>query len=291
MDQKSAKVLVLDGAMGTELLSRGHSLPLPLWSADCNLKASEDVLAIHQAYIESGADILSTNTFRTTPRTYFSAGYSFQQSRTRARESLLRAVELARKAAGEKRVWGSITSLEDCYRPDLSPGKSVAEEEFAELIFWFRETAVDGILFETLGHAGEIQAAVESDSGPLPKYLSLILKDEDHLLDGTELADWLPEFPKNFVNSLLLNCSNYKDTLKALEKIAVWRQEPIGAYPNLGLTQPDTTGHIEKRLSDRTWESFIHDALLQGVTILGGCCGSTPEYIHTVRKLVDHWFN
>lgn len=277
--------------MGTELLSRGHSLPLPLWSADYNLTAPDDVLAIHRAYGEAGVDIFTTNTFRTTPRTYFTAGYTYRQARLRARESLLRAVALARKVAGEKLVWGSITALEDCYRPELSPGKTIALEEFAELVDWFRETEVDGILFETLGQAGEIEAALETDLGSLPRYLSLIVKDETHLLDGTELAGWIPNIPEGLVDALLINCSHYQATLNALAEISVRRKEPLGAYPNLGKTQPSPAGRIEKRITNEEWATFLDTALRQGLTILGACCGSTPGHIRIIREQVERWIN
>ena len=64
------KPLLLDGAMGTELINRGISLPLPIWSADANLTHPEVVKGIHSDYIKAGADIITTNTFRTTPWTY-----------------------------------------------------------------------------------------------------------------------------------------------------------------------------------------------------------------------------
>ncbi len=290
MAPKSANILVLDGALGTELLSRGLPLPLPLWSADCNLIAPEDVLDIHHQYVRAGADILTTNTFRTTPRAYFAAGYSYQRAREKARESLFRAVELAQKAARDQKVWGSITALEDCYTPERSPGKSVAEEEYSELVFWFQETGVDALLFETIGHSGEAEAAIYLETDPLPKYLSLILQDPDHLLDGTELNAWLPPtWPSNAVNALLVNCTEYKTALASIRTFQRLRSEPVGAYPNLGTTQPDPEGNLDQRISREDWEQFIDQALALGVHIIGGCCGSTPDHIRLLRERVDRW--
>ena len=91
-------LLIMDGAMGTELIARGLNLPLPLWSAETNITDSEIVSAVHHDYVSAGANIIGTNTFRTTTWTYRKAGYSPKRAQERARSSLMKAVELARSA-------------------------------------------------------------------------------------------------------------------------------------------------------------------------------------------------
>ena len=76
MNKDLKKPLIMDGAMGTELMRRGIELPLPLWSSMSNIDQFDQVMNIHKDYIEAGSDILTTNTFRTTPRTFIKAGYS-----------------------------------------------------------------------------------------------------------------------------------------------------------------------------------------------------------------------
>ena len=68
--------LILDGAMGTELLRMGVELPLPLWSAVANETCSDMVYEIHHEYVNAGANVLTTNSFRTTPYAYKKAGFS-----------------------------------------------------------------------------------------------------------------------------------------------------------------------------------------------------------------------
>ena len=117
---KTSNPLILNGAMGTELIRKGVDLPLPLWSAEANLTHPDIVVNIQRDYVAAGADILTTNTFRTTTYTYRKAGYSKEKAKARARDSLMSAVDLARQAAGEAvNVAGSITALEDCYTPEL----------------------------------------------------------------------------------------------------------------------------------------------------------------------------
>ena len=76
MKKDNTKILIMDGAMGTELIRHGLELPLPLWSGDANLTHPGTIYQIHKENIDAGADILTTNTFRTTPRTYSKSGLS-----------------------------------------------------------------------------------------------------------------------------------------------------------------------------------------------------------------------
>ena len=138
MKKKRIKPYILDGAMGTELIRRSVNLPLPLWSGDANITHPETVIQIHQDYVNAGADILTTNTFRTTPRTYLKSGFSDTDSTKRALKSLNAAVSLARRAARKEYtiIAGSIAPLEDCYSPELFPGYTTAENEFVQLSEW-----------------------------------------------------------------------------------------------------------------------------------------------------------
>ena len=118
MISSNSHVRLLDGAMGTELMRAGLNLPLPIWSGDVNLSHPDYVRKIHEAYLKAGADILTTNTFRTTPRAYRNNGFEEHEARLRSHKSLVRAVELAKQTAGvDIIVAGSIAPLEDCNQP------------------------------------------------------------------------------------------------------------------------------------------------------------------------------
>ena len=81
MPRSNNQVRLLDGAMGTELMRAGLDLSLPIWSGDVNLTHPEYVKKIHEAYLNAGADILTTNTFRTTPRAYINNGFTDYEAR------------------------------------------------------------------------------------------------------------------------------------------------------------------------------------------------------------------
>ena len=109
-----ASFKILDGAIGSELIRRGLTLPEYIWSADANINYPKLVLQIHREYIDAGADYITTNTFRTTPRAYLKTGINSKKSNQMAKNSLVRAVELAKKTALQRtKIIGSIAPLED----------------------------------------------------------------------------------------------------------------------------------------------------------------------------------
>ena len=122
---------LLDGAMGSEFIKRNITLPKHVWSANINLEAQELLYQIHCEYIDAGANYLTTNTFRAAPRAYQKLNIDDKDANRIAKQSLKSAVTIAKKAAcSYAKVLGSIAPLEDCYRPDLFPGKDIALKEF-----------------------------------------------------------------------------------------------------------------------------------------------------------------
>ncbi len=284
--------LVMDGAMGTELIRRGLELPLPLWSAEANLTHPDLVQSVHQDYVEAGADILTTNTFRTTTWTYKKAGLSPQRAKERARDSLLKSVEIIRNGGGlDKLIAGSMTTLEDCYRPDFFPGRGAAADTYGETAEWFLEAGVALFLFETMGHLDEIAAALNvTENMNAERWLSLILKDESHLLSGHKLGDALRLADHSQVSLLMLNCNNIDKTDKAVTNLVSDWDHPWGAYPNLGVTQPEPDGTLKEREHDDILRRGVRGYLESGASVVGACCGSAPEHIIIIREIVDELF-
>ena len=134
MKNNIKNIKLLDGAMGSEFIRRGINLPEHIWSAHLNLEASEVIYKIHKEYLDAGADYLTTNTFRATPRAYSKIGLSLKEAEKSAELSLKSAIRIAKNAANENtEILGSIAPLEDCYTPELFPGVDAAKKEFREL--------------------------------------------------------------------------------------------------------------------------------------------------------------
>src|SRR5215472_11746344 len=143
--------------MGTELGRRGVVCDLPLWSARALWAAPEVVLAIHRDEVAAGAEILTTNTFRTHRRTLAKEGRGSEAARwTRTAVSLAR--EAAKSSGRDVYVVGSISPLEDCYRPDLVPEDSELAAEHGEQVETLSAAGVDGLLVETQNTVRELAA-------------------------------------------------------------------------------------------------------------------------------------
>jgi S-methylmethionine-dependent homocysteine/selenocysteine methylase len=168
---REGRPLLLDAAMGTELERRGASTRLPLWSARALFECPELVLAIHREEVAAGAEILTANTFRTHRRTARREGLE-----GRSAELTRTAVALAREAAREAGrpvfVAGSLSPLEDCYRPDLTPAGDAIEREHALQAESLAAAGVDGILVETqnTGPGARVRRAMGRATG-LPSSL------------------------------------------------------------------------------------------------------------------------
>ena len=289
MTSPNNQVRLLDGAMGTELMSAGLDLPLPIWSGDVNLTHPDYVRKIHEAYLTAGADILTTNTFRTTPRAYRNNGYEEHDARQRSHESLERAVELARQTAGaDIIVAGSIAPLEDCYEPDLFPSIEFPQREFRELAIWLQDAGIDVILFETMGSWPEIKTALSATVDlQIPRWLSLILKNSNTLLDGTDLLNVLSDIKDYGIEMVLLNCSLCSVTADAVDLLLTNWKGAWGVYPNVGVAMPTKEGVIEEKLTIKEFSKEINTYLTSGANVVGGCCGSNPDYIRAAREAID----
>ncbi|MFQ6615516.1 MAG: homocysteine S-methyltransferase family protein [Fidelibacterota bacterium] len=286
---RSGPPLVLDGAMGTELLRRGVDVSLPLWSARALESAPEQVLAIHHDYVDAGADIITANTFRTTVRTYGKIERNRQEALIKARRATFRAVQLARQASDDETlVAGSLAPLEDCYCPELFPGTPAAREEFVQQERWLEEAGVDMVLVETMIRADETRIALEAAGDyRVPRWVSFLVKDEGHLLGGDPLDQTVRLAEDLGAGAILLNCSNLLTTLKALETVLSATDLPAGIYPNLGRTMPSAQGEIEEVYPLDEFLSALTTAIPMGIRVVGSCCGSGPDHTRALRKAVD----
>lgn len=284
---EESSVVILPGGVGTELLRRGFRTDLPLWSARANDDAPEIVKSIHRDYFAAGADIGITNTFRTTRRTYAKVGGQEQ-----ARRSLKSAFSSLRSAQAEVEnrktyIGASFAPLEDCYRPDWVPSQDELESEHHEIVEWLAAENPDFLLAETVNALTEakIMASAASDSG-IPFIISFVVNEHGVLLDGTSIQRAVEETHLPGRVAVSLNCRPVDTLLSAFDALKACYHGNIGLYPN-GFGHPDDEqGWVFEENSDGI-ERFLqvcqswHD---KGVKIIGGCCGTTPEYIQALAR-------
>ena len=282
------KVLMLDGAMGTELHRRGVDTGLPLWSAAAVVTHPKVVRRIHTEYIESGADIITTDTFRTTARTFRRAGLS-----DRSEELTARAVALAIEAcasAGDREVLiaGCMAPLEDCYRPDLVPPEEDLAREHRELAGRLARFGVDFILLETMGSVREAEAAAAAarETGK-EVMVSFLVTESGALPSGERLSEAVRAVSQPGVVALSLNCLSPRLLETPLQLLRRETELPLGVYGNIGLPGEEHAAEFVCDVSAEEYAAFALSWVRAGASIVGGCCGTTPATMRAVREHLD----
>ena len=278
--------LILDGATGTELNRRGVDTGLPLWSANAlmNDRDAKILQQIHEDYLRAGADIITTNTFRTHRRALAPSGNA-----DRALELTRRAVDTARAAIANvksdlpKFVAGSVSTLEDCYRPDLVPPDDEIRAEHSERIHHLVECDVDLILIETINTIREavIMARLAIDTG-VPVVVSFVCDREGRILSGETLTQAANQLLPLGISAIGVNCGptpNFAKPLAELE-IACGKDFPLIAYGNIGDVD-EKVGWVNTDSANP--KAYCEHAVHWHVKIVGGCCGTTPEHIRQLK--------
>lgn len=284
----SGKPVILDGAMGTQLLMKGIDVGLPLWSAAILESSYGIVEEIHAGYVEAGAEVLTANTFRTTKRTFLKVKNDKISASKRARNACRIAVKAAHRSAGRDCfVAGSMAPLEDCYLPELFPGEKTAQQEFRELGNWLMEDGVDLFLIETMGRMDEARCALRAvSSHTIDKWASFILRDNRSLLDGSDFREASIMAAAEGASAVLVNCSRLMTAVEAIDVVVEATTLQVGLYPNLGKSIPSPDGTLKSFFSLAEFSDAMAFALSKGARIVGACCGSGPEHITELKNLI-----
>ncbi len=275
--------------MGTELERRGVDIGLPFWSANALVHRPDVVLQIHKDYIEAGADIITTNTFRTNRRVFKNAG-----TPDRSRELTATAVELAQRArdAYPHRtilIAGSVAPVEDCYRPDRVPSEGELQDEHGELCERLARLGVDCILIETMTTIREAYAACAAAKATSKEVIvSFTCTRDGALLGGEPLADAVAALAELQPTMFSLNCISPRHLTPLVHRLGSLLAQsapgtPFGVYANVG--KPDVReGAMTQDVDEEEYAVFAAEWKQLGASMVGGCCGTTPEYI---RRLAE----
>ncbi|MHC4219668.1 MAG: homocysteine S-methyltransferase family protein [Planctomycetota bacterium] len=288
----ASKILLLDGATGTELDRRGVDIGLPLWSARALLEAPEVLAGIHRDYLDAGAGAITTNTFRTHRRSLARAGLG-----DRAAALTRRAVEIARQVRDAHEpgalVLGSVSPLEDCYRPELAPDEPACRDEHTEMIRQLVEAGVDRILIETMNNLTEAGAAADAARRLAPGkwMISLCTGPRDPpgtLLSGEPAAPLLDLV--HDARAVGINCVAAPQVEAQVRFLSERLPEgvEIMAYANIGYADEAGNWVITDAVDPETYAEYAQRWIEAGATMVGGCCGTTPE---TIRKMGTDLFS
>ena len=286
MDRDAGTVLLLDGATGTELDRRGVDVGLPLWSARAMLDAPEVLEAVHRDYLESGAEAVTTNTFRTHRRSLAKEGFG-DRAESLTRDAVAIAAAARDAINPEAMVLGSVAPLEDCYTPDLAPDADACRREHTELIEQLVEAGVDLVLVQTMSSAHEslAAAAAAEECAPGNWAISFCLAPGEPgvLMDGTPLTEVVPELGSpRFVGINCIAATLMADQVRHLRSI-VDDGTPVAACGNVGYPDDEVGWINTDAIEPGIYASHVQDWIEAGAGIVGGCCGTTPATIRAIR--------
>lgn len=272
-------ILIFDGAMGTMLQNRGLALgELP---EALNIKSPESIIEIHQAYIEAGSQVITTNTFGANELKLKGSGYSVE-------EVIQAAVANARKAIGDRNIYIAldIGPIGELLEPMGTLGFEEAYDNFKRQILQGVEAGVDLIVIETMTDLYEIKAAVlaAKENTDLPVFATMSFEENGRTFTGCTPASMAMTLEGLGVDALGINCSlGPKEIGPILEQVLKYSSIPAMVQANAGLPTV-VDGKTVYDISAEDYASYGRSFIEKGVRVIGGCCGTTDEYI---RDLVE----
>ncbi len=264
--------MLLDGAMGTELIARGIA---PGAVADANRDHPDLVLEIHRAYLAAGAEVLTTNTF------------ALNRFRRRDADDLNRlltaGVRLARQAAaGAGRpvlVLGSIGPLGGVVGAELDA--AAATDAVAEIALAMADAQVDGFTLETMPSTLEASAALAGIRRV--SRLPVLVARSSEYLDAADLAEFAQAMENGGASAIGINCAaGPRALLPLVAALARATRLPVLARPNSGFPSRAANGHLTYHLRPDYLLSQARGYIAEGVGIIGGCCGVGPSHIQAL---------
>ncbi len=295
MKLAAGDAVILDGGTGTDIEARGVPMDSQTWCAEANRTHPDAVRAVHEAYLRAGADVITANTFATSPILFKALGREDEIA-----EIDRIAVKLAREAAdnaGADKV--AIAGSFSVMRPvaqggDTSPMFNIASKELMALLEMkakgLADLGCDLILMEMMRDCDQSLWATEAAVATgLPVWVGIsVERRHDGRLVGFNRQDWeLKDIVTSLMSTGARAClvmhNEIQFTEDALLTIKANWAGPIGAYPE--------SGHFEMPhwvFGDIGPDDYVEQARRWrrvGATILGGCCGIGPKHIAALAKV------
>lgn len=292
------RTVVLDGAISTELEARGVDTTNDLWGALALDTAPQAVCEVHAAYRDSGADILTTNTYQSTVPGFRKVGFTDDDARAVISRGATLAAEVADSGGSTALVAGSIGPY-GAYLADGSEytgAYALSTDEYDTFHRPRIQALLDGgvTLFavETQPRLDEVMAIVKLLEELAPEaqaWVSFQLRDSATLADGSSLEDavtavdrWAAEH--GIVVAVGLNCVAPQVVSEALELMGAHTALPLVCYPNSGDTYDPESKTWTPAPSSQRFTAFVPEWVTKGARLIGGCCRTTPEDTAEIRR-------
>ncbi|MFO3688798.1 bifunctional homocysteine S-methyltransferase/methylenetetrahydrofolate reductase [Staphylococcus felis] len=271
-------VLVADGAMGTILYSEG----LDTCPESYNLTHPKKVERIHKSYVDAGANVIQTNTY----------GANFEKLKPFGLEHKVKAIHeaavaIAKRAANEDTfVLGTVGGFRGVQQGELSLSAIQYHTEIQ--IDTLVSSGVDGLLFETYYDLKELLGAVTlaRKKYDIPIIAQLTASNTNYLIDGTLINEALSQVIEAGANIVGLNCHHGPHHMKnTFSHIEIPNHAYLSCYPNASLLDIDHN-HFKYSENAEYFGNIAEQLIEEGVRLIGGCCGTTPEHIRKIKDAV-----
>jgi len=300
------RVMVLDGALATELERRGANLNDPLWSAKLLLEQPELIRAVHADYFLAGADVATTASYQATFEAFTQRGLSRAEAADLMRLSVTLACE-ARDAfwsdpanrvgrirplvAASVGPYGAMLADGSEYRGHYGLDRAALAAFHRERLDVLAQSGADLLACETIPCLDEALALADvlADLGSMTAWISFSCKDGEHNVQGERLADCvsaLEAYPQ--VIAIGVNCTAPEFVASLVAQAQAHTSKPVLVYPNSGehydASSKVWTG-VGGQATDYAAQAMRWHA--QGARLIGGCCRTGPDHIRAVRHLAQ----
>jgi homocysteine S-methyltransferase len=284
------KIVIMDGGTGTEISRRGVTLQTGCsWSANANIAFPDLLRDIHRDYILAGAEIITTNTFSTSRDILKREGLSEQTDQIN-KQSVRLAMDARKHCAAEETITiaGSIGAA-NTGTPEIIHSKAL--KNYQEQVQILAEAGVELIILEMFTRTADLKAAVEATTETgLSIWVGLSCIDHDGQLQlglrdnpkGESIADAVMVSSSPHVKAFCIMHSPPQVTAAALRELRNSTSLPIGAYAHGASTGSRVVGQPLDETDPQTYLEYAHEWIACGATIIGGCCGTTPEHIQVL---------
>ncbi len=274
----SDRHILLDGAMGTMLQRSGLKLGgLP---EELNFTNPELIEDIHRQYINEGAMAVYANTFGANR-------HKFRNSRYSVTEVIQKGIEIARKACEGTDVLVALDvgSVGRMLRPTGDMPAEEAYEAFREVMIAGKDA--DFIAIETMTDLMEIKTALlaAKENTDLPVLCTMSFEQNMRTFTGCSAAAMALTLSSLGADAVGMNCSlGPAEAMPIVEEILRWSSVPVVIRPNAGLPDPATN---EYNVTPAEYAALIGEMADKGVKLIGGCCGTNPEFIRAVSEVLS----
>ena len=273
-------LLVFDGAMGSLLYERGVFVTQNF--EQLNVTRPDIVLKIHDDYVAAGAQVIETNTFGANRFRLDRHGLADQ-----VRAFNVAGARLARQAAGET-VWVGGSMGPSGLVPGVAtqPELALVSATFAEQAAALVEGGADVLVLETFRHLAEIRLALEAarEAAPdTPVIASMTFDPTGTVADGStpeQVASTLRDLGADAIG---VNCGDGPQLALAIAERLVRSGLPLCVQPNAGLPR-NVDGRLLYMATPEYFDVFLRRTVQLGATMIGGCCGTTPEHVRWMAK-------